>query len=105
MALLRVSSNVQPKVIHITAAISRVAGKLVTPDEVLIRYGMDGVHSANSLHYALRAVDVRTHNFPDVQSKHEFILSLQAELGKDYDLVLEDLGTPNEHLHVEFDPK
>jgi hypothetical protein len=31
--------------------------------------------------------------------------TVQRRLGRNYDVVLEYLGQPREHLHVEFDPK
>jgi hypothetical protein len=103
MAILKVKDeHVQPRLINILCGIANVAAKLAVPSEIVITAGIDGTHSVNSKHYMLSAVDLRTHNFPDVASKDAFILALQLELGADYLLLLESKGLPNEHLHVGF---
>lgn len=50
-----------------------------------------------------RACDFRTKNF--MGSKHSLVAEIQYALGSDFDVVLENLGEDNEHLHVEYDPK
>lgn len=71
--------------------------------ECVITAGTDGKHMEKSLHYVGKALDLRTNNVPGraLQLKVE----LQQALGKDYDVVLEAVGTPNEHCHVEYDPR
>lgn len=102
MALLKVKDGVQPRMINILAALANVVATVQNPPEVYITAGIDGVHSPNSLHYALQAIDIRTKNFPTQSSKGEFVKALQAELGPDYTLILESVGSPNEHLHVQY---
>lgn len=104
MAELRIKTGVQPIAAWILAALARVASKLTEPKELVVTSVWDGVHSTNSLHYALRAVDVRTKNFPTLESKKALIELIKAELGPGYELVLESVGKINEHLHIEFDP-
>jgi len=67
-----------------------------------VRYG---THMKNSLHYVGKAMDLRTRNLPTEDSKHTVARRLSLALGDDYDVVLEGLGTPHQHIHVEFDPK
>ena len=98
MAVLKVKNGVQPKLVHLLAAISRAAGRLHNPSEVWITSGIEGQHSPDSLHYALRAVDIRTRNFPTMNTLDDFIIDLRVELGPDYDIVKEAT-----HLHVEWD--
>lgn len=64
----------------------------------------DGKHRKDSLHYKGRAVDLRTHDLTLAQ-KNRWASRLRGYLGKDFDVLLEGLGTPNEHLHIEWDPK
>jgi len=95
---------VQPQILRIFSAIANVAQDLKHPAEIVITSGMDGRHMPNSYHYCLRALDVRTKTFPSITAKHKFVALLKKELGKDYDILLEALGRPHEHVHIEFDP-
>lgn len=64
----------------------------------------DGHHGDHSLHYQNQARDFRTHHMPPMD-KTVFKNFVKKALGSSYDVLIEDLGGPNEHLHVEFDPK
>lgn len=66
--------------------------------------GTDGEHSATSLHYAGLALDFRTKDISAVNDKRAMVAEVQAILGRDYDVILEDEGRPNEHMHIEYDP-
>jgi hypothetical protein len=104
MARLAVKAGVQPKVIEMMALLAQAAASLDEPVEVVITSGIDGHHSTRSLHYALRALDVRSHNFPSLTAKREFEGRLRLVFGPEYDILLEGLGTPHEHFHIEWDP-
>jgi hypothetical protein len=72
--------------------------------DCVITTGMDGTHSHGSEHYTGLALDYRLHNVP--QATRELIVAqVRESLGPDFDVIWEALGTPNEHLHVEYDPK
>lgn len=67
----------------------------------------------SGLHPHDRALDIRTHNLfvgleidGERRKKNLEMLAqaLRARLGPGYDVLLEDAGTPNEHIHIECDP-
>lgn len=66
--------------------------------ELVITAGLDGEHSAGSLHYYGRAVDLRSRNFDEVE-KQEAVDELRGSLGEDYDVIWH-----TSHIHVEYDP-
>lgn len=67
--------------------------------ELCVTAGLDGEHSAGSLHYFGLAVDLRTRYFY-VTERREVAADLRASLNSNYDVVLH-----RSHIHVEFDPK
>ena len=62
----------------------------------------DQTHGENSLHYIGCAGDVRSHYLND-EEKQQVLDQARAELGREYDLLLEGWGSPNEHFHIEWD--
>lgn len=64
----------------------------------------DGVHKPGSLHYVGRAVDIRCRYYPP-EKVREVVADFKAFYDADYDLLWENQGTPNEHLHLEYDPE
>jgi hypothetical protein len=62
-------------------------------------------HMATSLHYKGLAADLRVNNIPTDVEKIAIHQEIKAALGGQWDVLLEGLGTPNEHIHMEFDPK
>jgi hypothetical protein len=67
--------------------------------ELVITAGLDGAHSAGSLHYYGLALDLRTRYF-DAETKHLVYAKLKSSLSRDYDVILH-----GSHIHVEYDPK
>jgi len=65
----------------------------------------DSLHARTSLHYIGHACDIRTKTLPTATAKRWFAAEVRRRLGVDFDVVLEGLGTHNEHLHVEHQPK
>lgn len=98
---LAIKPGVQPQLVNIIAA----AGNVATLLGITLRVtsGLDGSHGPASLHYALRAADFGTKEFT-AEVKAQIVREFQRELGGDYDVLLEFVGQPKEHLHVEFDP-
>lgn len=66
---------------------------------LVITAGLDGKHKKNSLHYVGLAIDIRIWAF-DAATLPAVLQEIRAELGKDYDVVLEKT-----HFHIEYDPK
>jgi len=68
----------------------------ITGFEAVISSTYEGSHSASSLHYANLAVDFRLPG----KKITELVDRLKADLGPNYDVVLE-----KNHIHIEHDPK
>jgi hypothetical protein len=107
--MLKVKDTVRPKALVIVAAAVNAAIEMglfkTLHGDLFITSAQDSTHMSGSAHYVGLAVDFRTKNFPSDDAKEEFKMRMAQRLGARYDLVLEDLGGPNEHLHVELDPK
>jgi hypothetical protein len=68
-----------------------------------ITCGIDGTHLSGSLHYSGNAVDLGIHTIAENRSLVRN--KIAAALGADFDLVWERIGTPEEHFHLEYQPK
>jgi conjugal transfer mating pair stabilization protein TraG len=95
-------TNLQPQMV--------LATKVV--EEEFSRYGLDtvitsandGEHMEGSLHYSGRALDFRTKHAQGVMKGiHLAIQKRLAPVG--FDVIWEAQENPNEHLHLEWDPK
>jgi len=64
----------------------------------------DGQHKEGSLHYTGCALDFRTKHVGDSAQKHAIVARIKTALPQ-CDVLFENEGAPNEHLHVEYDPK
>lgn len=101
--MLKVLGKVQPKSLTIAAAIVNAGIELALPDMV-ITHGRDGKHTTiDSKHYTDEALDFRTKHLSFVD-KQLLVVAVRRRLGEDYDVLLEDAGTNNEHGHAEHDP-
>ena len=67
--------------------------------ELVITSALDGEHSAGSLHYYGKAVDLRS-NYFDVADKMSVVADLRGILGCYCDVIVHST-----HIHVEYDPK
>jgi hypothetical protein len=105
MALLKIKNSVVvPKVVVIAAAVINAANTLGLKQDMLITSGSEGVHMPGSLHYLDRALDFRTKHL-GTANKNALVTAVKKRLGRDYDVILENLGETNEHLHIEFDKR
>lgn len=63
----------------------------------------DGVHKVGSLHYAGKAVDIRSKIY-DRLKLGKVVERFKGLYDSDFDLIWESQGKDNEHLHLEYDP-
>lgn len=73
--------------------------------EVTLGHGMDGKHREASLHYNGLGLDFSITGFSNDAGKVALKERVSRALGQDFDFLLEDMGKPNEHWHLEFQPK
>jgi hypothetical protein len=68
----------------------------------------DSVHGKNSRHYGRPgdarcwAIDIRSKNLQHGLAA-EIVNTLRKQLGPHYDILYEQVGTDNEHIHLEVD--
>lgn len=70
-----------------------------------ISHGLDGVHTRASCHYNGCALDIVFSSIVAEGAKHQIFDELKAGVGQDFDVLFENPGTPNEHFHIEWQPK
>lgn len=105
MSLIRFQAGVQvPWVCYILAATVNAANVLKLKVDMLVTSGNDKVHARGSKHYSDEALDFRTKHLTPPE-KLALRNMIKERLGREFDVILEGVGTPNEHLHVEHDPK
>lgn len=77
-------------------------GKLLDqPDDLVITSANDSTHLATSKHYEDAALDIRSKSFPNLAAKRAFRAHLETQLGPKFRVLLEGVGTENEHLHAQ----
>jgi hypothetical protein len=105
MSLLKFQAGVQvPWVCYIAAATVNAANVLGLKVDMLVTSGNDKVHARGSKHYTDEALDFRTKHLKSAD-KLALRNAVKQRLGREFDVILEDEGGNNEHLHVEHDPK
>ena len=88
----------------IAAATVNAANVLGLPYTMFVTSGNDSTHRRGSKHYTDEALDFRTKHLPS-RVKQLLVAAVKQRLGRHFDVILEDLGKPNEHLHVEYQHK
>jgi len=69
--------------------------------DIVITSINDSRHSANSAHYRDEAVDIRCNDRPKAVDLY-MVDKLRVLLGEQFLVLYEDVGTPNEHIHVQL---
>lgn len=81
-------------------------GILAKHDVVMIvTHALDGVHTRASIHYAGAAEDLVFASTLELPVKWQIFEEWKASVGQDFDVLFEDPGKPNEHIHLEWQPK
>lgn len=100
---VKINDNTSPQILIALMIADSVWQK--SGHELTVTACADGIHKKDSLHYVGKAVDIRTKDLEDHNTKIGLIKRLRERLTEDFDLVFEDEGKSNEHLHLEYDIK
>ena len=71
---------------------------------MVISHALDGVHTRASCHYNGCALDL-TFIGSTGGAKQQVFDEFKASVGQDFDVLFENPNTPNEHFHIEWQPK
>lgn len=96
--------GVTPPLVRIVAGIANVAHEMaiVVDGGLFITHAFDGAHMPGSLHKRYAAVDLRTKNLTTDHDKSELFALLRAKFPLPrFDVLFEDRGGANEHIHIE----
>lgn len=100
--MILVLDNVQPALVRLVAGLANaVSNSMIALPPIVITHAWDGQHKEGSFHKKYGALDVRTHNLS--KDQRIFLLSqLHLKFPRPrFDVLLEDDGKPNEHIHIE----
>lgn len=97
--------NLKPQALLALHVVEEEFDALPADGETLVTSANDRVHMAGSYHYEGLAFDVRTKALAATVDKKALRDRIAARLGEEFDVLFEDAGTENEHLHVEHDRK
>lgn|SRR3990167_2570789 len=100
---MRIKPGVDIRNLTVQGLLILVVAQQLQP-KARVTSGRDGRHKVGSKHYTGDAVDLGCKEF-DSKVKLKFVADLRASLGMDFDVLLEDVGKPNEHIHAEYHPK
>lgn len=95
--------DLSPQMVLAAVIINNIYQALDPKASCTITSANDSKHMRKSLHYSGNALDFRTHDFKG--DKSTLLKEALTNLGEDFDVVFEGVGTPQEHLHVEYQPK
>lgn len=72
------------------------------PAALVITSANDSTHGPTSRHYRNEAIDIRSKNFTSHAAKLQFRADYEARLGPKFRVLMESVGTPNEHFHAQI---
>ena len=102
-------AQLQPQMLIAVLVFLGVVEDLI--EELVVTSANDSTHSTQSKHFSGNALDFRTHNLYSTltsTARHTSLVTLVNQLQvrlPGFDVVLESFNTPNEHIHIEYDPK
>lgn len=73
----------------------------VPPSGLVITSANDSGHMQGSRHYSDEAIDVRSKTFASRAAKERFRRAYEQALGPSFRVLLEGLGTDQEHFHAQ----
>ena len=73
--------------------------------DCVVTSARDTGHCDHSQHYKGLAVDLRSRHIQYTTEKVEVLGALKAILGHEYQVIFENEGKPQEHFHIEYDPR
>ncbi len=104
-AILKFKNTVRvPKSCIIAVAFINAVNACEIEVDQWVTSGNDSIHMGTSKHYHDEALDFRCKQMSAL-TKKVLIKEFSRRLGKDYQVILENEGKPNEHIHCEYDPK
>ena len=72
--------------------------------EITVTSVNEGRHMSGSLHYQGRALDIRSKIY-EPEKVAKVVAEFKQFYDRDYDLIWEAQGEPNEHLHLQYNPR
>lgn len=72
---------------------------------MVLTHALDGTHTRASIHYAGGAEDLVFIGNVEAAMKKQIHEEWVSSVGQDFDILFEDVGTANEHMHAEWQPK
>jgi len=93
-------SQLTPAMAYMLYKLEQFHRRNVGPDLVITAMA-NGTHMTGSKHYTNEAMDIRSHNFLDTDSKLDFARDFGSFLGPKFTVILESIGQSNEHFHVQ----
>lgn len=96
-------TNLTPQMVLAIRIVESVYQKLQPGHDITITSVDEGQHGPGTFHGKGMAVDFRTKDFNG--NKYKLQNDVRLALGDEFDVVLEDLHGPQEHLHVEWDTR
>jgi len=99
VAVNRLDTSILPGLLRLCYFMETILGT----SSVTVTSVNEGPHKSGSLHFVGKALDIRSKYYPP-DKVAEVVAAFKAEYDREYDLLWENQGQPNEHLHLEFDP-
>lgn len=88
-------------ILNVIDEINLTAAALGLPDPVITAGHDQAGHSPTSDHYTGNALDLRCNNVSTTSCK-QWVITLQNALGNGYDVIFEDWGGSNSHVHISY---
>lgn len=95
--------GVQPEILLGLAVVESVFRDF--KKECIVTEITGGQHMVGSFHYSGQAIDFRSKHIPDMLIKQSLLQECQEALGANFTFILEKVGDPQEHYHLQISRK